>query len=72
MAAPAMHACAEKRRLIMRFTAAVEECNRLQTKQTSALLRGEGFLWETQIAQAMERRDRTKFAVMGHQQEHGC
>jgi len=72
MAAPAISACAEKRGLIMRFTAAVEECNRLQDKQIKALLRDEGFSLETQIAEAMERRDRTKYAVIKHLQEHGC
>ena len=56
----------------MRFTAAVRECHRLQTEQIKAILRGEGFLLETQIAQAMERRERTKYAVMEHQQRHGC
>jgi hypothetical protein len=56
----------------MRFTAAVQECNRLQTEQIKGLLRGEGFLLETEIAQAMERRERTKYAAMEHQLRHGC
>jgi hypothetical protein len=56
----------------MRFTAAVQECNRLQTEQIKALLRGEGFLCEPEIAQATERRERTKYAVMEHQLRHGC
>jgi hypothetical protein len=72
MAAPAPVPCSEKRGLIMRFTAAVRECNRLQTEQIKAVLRGEGFLLEAQIAQAMERRERTKYAVMEHQLRHGC
>jgi hypothetical protein len=56
----------------MRFTAAVQECSRLQAEQIKTLLRGEGFLWETEIDQAMERRQRTKYAVMEHQLRHGC
>jgi hypothetical protein len=72
MAAPAPVPCSEKRGLIMRFTAAVQECNRLQAEQIKALLRSEGFLLESDIAQAMERRERTKYAVLQHQQEHGC
>ena len=72
MAAPAPVPCSEKRDLTMRFTAAVQEYNRLQTEQIKALLRSEGFLLETEIAQAMERRERTKYAVMEHQLRHGC
>jgi len=65
MAAPAAVPCSEKRDLIMRFTAEVRECNRLQDEQIKALLRGEGFMLETQITQATERRERTKYAVSG-------
>jgi hypothetical protein len=72
MAAPAPVPCSEKRDLIMRFTAAVQECNRLQTEQIKALLRGEGFSCEPEIAQAMDRRERTKYAVIEHQLRHGC
>ena len=72
MAAPAAVPCSEKRDLIMRFTAEVRECNRLQDEQIKALLRGEGFMLETQITQAAERRELTKYAVMEHQLRHGC
>jgi hypothetical protein len=72
MAALAPVPCSEKRGLIMRFTAAVQNCNQLQSEQIKALLRGEGFFLETEIAQAMERRERTKYAVMEHQLRHGC
>lgn len=72
MAAPAPIACMEKRRLIMRFTAAIAECNKLQKEQITALLRGDGFLLETQIEEALERRNQTKHAVIEHQQQHGC
>ena len=56
----------------MRFTAAVEECNRLQMEQIKALVHDGGFFLETAIAQAMERPERTKYAVIEHQQQHGC
>jgi hypothetical protein len=46
--------------------------DRLQTERIKALLRGEGFLLETEIAQGMERRERTKYAVIEHQLRHGC
>jgi phage shock protein A len=72
MAAPAPIACSEKRRLIMRFTAAIAECNSLQEKQIAALLRGDGFLLETLIEEALERRNQTKYAVIEHQRQHGC
>jgi hypothetical protein len=56
----------------MRFTAAIAECNKLQKEQITALLRGDGFLLETQIEEALERRNQTKYAVIEHQQQHGC
>jgi hypothetical protein len=56
----------------MRFTAAVEEYNRLQSDQIKALTAGDGFILETEIAQATERRARTKYAVLEHERAHGC
>jgi hypothetical protein len=65
-------ACIEKRRLLLAYTTAVAECNRLQSAQVSALLQGDGFDLEMEIAKAGERREQLKYAVLAHQQQHGC
>jgi hypothetical protein len=73
MAMPArVVACVEKRRLLQAFTEAVAECNRLQSAQVSGLLQGDGFDLESDIAKAAQGRELAKYAVIAHQQEHGC
>jgi hypothetical protein len=73
MAMPApIVACVKKRRLLQAFTEAVAECNRLQSAQVSLLLQGDGFNLESEIAKAAQRREFAKYAVIAHQQEHGC
>ena len=52
---------------------AVTEHHRLQTLQLESLVKGEGFLiYEGQIAEARERRDRAKYAILAHEDSHGC
>ena len=72
MIATAPIACIEKQRLLQAYTAAVAECNRLQSAQVSGLLQDDGFDFEMEIAKAGDRREQAKYAILAHQQEHGC
>ena len=54
------------------FTSAVAEYHRMQSAQVAALTRGDGFLFEIEIAHARDQRDLAKYAILEHQQEHGC
>jgi hypothetical protein len=44
----------------------------MQSAQGAALLNGEDFLFEKQIAEATDPREKAKHAVLVHRQEHGC
>ena len=72
MAAPTPIACAEKQRLLQAFTDAVSDCHRMQSAQLEVLLREDRFDFEIEIAKAAQRRELAKYAVIAHQQEHGC
>ena len=72
MAAPAPFVCNEKERLLRAFAHAVSEHHRMQSAQLAAVMRGEDFLFEEQIAKASARREEAKYAVLIHQQDHGC
>jgi hypothetical protein len=65
-------ACAEKWRLLRVFTKAVSDMNRIHSAQVAALLNGEGFLFQEEFEEALGRKETAKYAVMVHQQEHGC
>jgi hypothetical protein len=70
--ASSLIACIEKQRLLQEFARAVSEYHRLQSAQVAAVINGEGFLFEEQLADAAIRRDEAKYAVLAHQQAHGC
>jgi hypothetical protein len=65
-------ACSEKQRLLHAFTDAISEYHRLQLAQLEVLLHDERFDFVIEIARAAERRELAKYAVMAHQDEHGC
>jgi hypothetical protein len=65
-------ACIEKQRLLRAFAHAVSEYNRMNTAQVAAVLRGEPVQFQEQIARAGERKDAAKYAILLHEQEHGC
>ncbi len=44
----------------------------MQSAQVAAVLNGEDFPFEEQIAQAAARRENAKYAIIAHQEEHGC
>lgn len=75
MAAPApipALACSEKRRLLQEFARAVRAMNRIHAAQLRAVLSGDGFQFQDELADALERKENAKYAVLVHQQEHGC
>jgi hypothetical protein len=71
-ALPCQFVCIEKKRLQDAFAWAVSEYNRMNTAQALALMRGEGFRFNEQIAETAQRKDEAKYAVLKHEQDHGC
>jgi len=65
-------ACIEKYRLLQAFARAVSEHNRMMSAQVAAVLNGDDFPFEEEIAKAAARRENAKYAILAHQQEHGC
>jgi hypothetical protein len=72
MAAPSPTVCIEKMKLMREFVGAVSDYHRMQTAQVRAVTNGEGFLFEEEIAEAAARRERAKYAILEHLQNHGC
>lgn len=44
----------------------------MNSAQALAVMRGEGFRFTEQIAEALGRMEQAKYAVLAHEQEHGC
>jgi hypothetical protein len=44
----------------------------MQSAQVAAVLQGEDFPFEDEIARAAAKREQAKYAVIAHQAEHGC
>jgi hypothetical protein len=59
-------------RLLRQFAWAVSEHHRMQSAQVAAVLRGEDFLFEEEIARAAAQRENAKYVVLAHQPQHGC
>jgi hypothetical protein len=51
---------------------AVSEYNRMKTAQVQAVKNGDGPLFTDLIAAFGLRMDRAKYAILKHQEEHGC
>ena len=64
--------CAERQRLIEEFTRAVSDYLRIQSAQSHSLISGRGFEFDTEIAEARERKSNARAAIIAHQREHGC
>jgi hypothetical protein len=71
-AAASVLLCFEKWRLLGEYARAVSEYNRMNSAQVSALMNDKGFLFQKEIAAAAERRDAAKYAILEHQEAHGC
>ena len=65
-------ACIERERLLKEFAKAVSEHNRMQSAQVAAVLKGQDFPFREEIEKAATAKDRAKYAVLAHRQEHGC
>ena len=44
----------------------------MNSAQVVAVMRGEGFSFQQEIAAASVRKETAKYAVLEHQDEHGC
>jgi len=64
--------CAEKKRLIEAFTAAVSEYLRVQSVQLTLLIENQSFAFEAELNAARERKDAARLAIAAHEQQHGC
>jgi hypothetical protein len=65
-------ACLEKRRLLHEFVASASSLNRIENAQVVAALSGDGFQFEVELEQAVTRKQKAKYTVLAHQEEHGC
>ena len=64
--------CIEKERLMNEYLTAVSEYNRIQSAQVESVKRGGSFPFEEELAMASERRLNAKYAIIAHQEQHGC
>jgi len=72
MASPAPTLCVRKEELFLAYAKTVADHHRMQSAQLAAVMRGEDFPFEVEIAEAASRRENAKYAILAHQQEHGC
>ena len=64
--------CIEKKRLQDAFAWAVSEYNRMNTAEALAVMRGEGFRFTEEINKAGRQKEEAKYALIQHEEEHGC
>ena len=57
---------------MLEFLAAISDHHRMQSAQVAALRKGDGFLFEKELAEASERRLNVKYAIIAHKEKHGC
>jgi hypothetical protein len=70
--APVPIACIERHRLLLAFAHAVSEYNRMNSAQALAVMRGDGFRFTEQSAEARARMEELKYAIIAHEEAHGC
>ena len=71
-AAPSAIVCLKKEKLLREFAKAVSDYHRMQSAQLAALLKGQDFMFQAEIAEASDRKEQAKYAILEHRQEHGC
>jgi hypothetical protein len=71
-APPSVIFCIERQKLINEFEWAVSEFNRMNSAQVAAVRNGHGFMFAEQIADAERFKENVKYAIIKHQEEHGC
>jgi len=72
MVLPKPIVCIERQRLMQEFAKAVSDYHRMQSAQVAAVLKGADFPFEAELAEAASRRENAKYAILAHQQQHGC
>ena len=72
MTAPSPILCIQRERLLREYAKAVSEYHRMHSAELAAVLKGEDFPYEEQIAEASLRREQAKYAILAHRSEHGC
>jgi hypothetical protein len=65
-------ACLEKRRLLQEFVVSASTLNRIENAQVVAALSGDGFQFQAELEQALAHKQKAKYAVLAHQENHGC
>lgn len=71
---PGIPFCEEKQRLVKEFVDSSHEFMELQTKQTRAVIDGDGDFarFDDLIHMAREKKDRAKYALIAHMEGHLC
>jgi hypothetical protein len=69
---PAPIFCRERQRLISEYTVAASEHLQALSAQLKAVADGDGFVFEAEIHATRDRKDEAKYAVLQHQEQHGC
>ena len=64
--------CIEMWQLMEDYARAVSDYNRMNSAQVAAVLAGEDFQFQEEIAKAGARKDEAKYAILKHHEEHGC
>jgi len=64
--------CIEKQRLLKEYTSAVSDWARMHSAHVAALKGGEKDVFDEQLSAASDRVDNAKYAVIAHQEMHGC
>ena len=64
--------CLRRQRLMEKFVKAVQDHGRLRAAQIDALVLGDRFSFERELADAKKRRDRAKYAFLEHAGFHEC
>jgi hypothetical protein len=64
--------CSERERLLRAFAMATLDYNKLYAARVAVLALGEDAPPIDQLAEAETQRDNAKYALLLHQEEHGC
>jgi hypothetical protein len=72
MASPSLSMCSERERLLRAFAEAMLEYNKWYAARVATLALGEDAPPIDQLTEAETQRDNAKYALLLHQEEHGC
>ena len=72
MTSPVRTICIEKERLLQALVQATLEFNRIYSARIASMASGEDGPSDEQLIETEIRRDNTKYALLAHEEEHGC